>query len=129
MESKFIPQDVAKFILEEIDSVAHMEALLLLRRNPQEQWDIPQLAERLYTSRNQAAELLARLCAQGFVAAEAADQSMYHYRPRSPELRQMLERVADTYAKHLVPVTNLIHSRPRTRIQEFADAFKLRKDD
>ena len=40
----------------------------------------------------------------------------------------MLERLAEIYAKHLVPVTNLIHSKPKPRIQEFADAFRLRKD-
>jgi len=40
----------------------------------------------------------------------------------------MLERTAEAYAKHLVPVTNLIHSKPKPRIQEFADAFRFRKD-
>jgi hypothetical protein len=39
----------------------------------------------------------------------------------------MIARLADVYARHLIPVTNLIHSKPR-RIREFADAFKLRKD-
>lgn len=129
MDSNFIPDDVAEFIVDKIDSVAHMEALLLLRRSPKEKWSIPALAERLYASKNQAAELLARLCAQGIVAADDADRSLYQYRPSSPELQQMLDRVADAYEKHLVPVTNLIHSRPRIRVQEFADAFKFRKDD
>ena len=129
MDGDFIPDDVAEFIIEKIDSVAHMEAILLLRRNPKEKWSIPVLSERLYVSRNQAAELLARLCAQGIVAADAGDRSLYQYQPNSPDLEQMLNRVADAYAKHLVPVTNLIHSRPRIRVQEFADAFKFRKDD
>jgi hypothetical protein len=129
MDSNFIPDDVAEFIIEKIDSVAHMEALLLLRRNPKERWSIPALSERLYASKNQAAELLARLCSQGIAATDAADRSLYQYRPSSPDLRQMLDRVADVYEKHLVPVTNLIHSRPRVRVQEFADAFKFRKDD
>lgn len=129
MDSNFIPDDVAEFITENIDSVAHMEALLLLRRDPKGKWSIPGLSERLYASKNQAVELLARLCAQGIVATDDADRSLYQYRPSSPELQQMLDRVADAYEKHLVPVTNLIHSRPRIRVQEFADAFKFRKDD
>jgi hypothetical protein len=129
MASNYVPADVAEFVIEKIDSVAHMEALLLLRRNSKEKWSIPGLSERLYVSRNRAAELLARLCAQGIVAADPGDRSLYQYRPNSPELHQILNRVADTYAKHLVSVTNLIHSRPRIRVQEFADAFKFRKDD
>jgi hypothetical protein len=39
----------------------------------------------------------------------------------------MVERLAGSYANHLIQVTNLIHGKPR-RLREFADAFKLRKD-
>ena len=38
--STLIPEDVAQFIIEKIDSVAQMEALLMLRENPQQQWDV-----------------------------------------------------------------------------------------
>ena len=63
----------------------------------------------------------------GFVSADAKDPSLYRYRPNSKELKVMLDRLAEIYARHLVPVTNLIHSKPKSRIQEFADAFQLRK--
>jgi hypothetical protein len=39
----------------------------------------------------------------------------------------MVDRLADAYARHLIPVTNLIHGKPR-RLREFSDAFKIRKD-
>ena len=39
----------------------------------------------------------------------------------------MIDRLADSYAKQLIPITNMIHSKPR-RIRQFADAFKFRKD-
>ena len=38
-------------------------------------------------------------------------------------------RVAELYARYLIPVTQLIHAKPLTRVQEFADAFKLKKDE
>jgi len=41
----------------------------------------------------------------------------------------MVERVADVYARYLVPVTNLIHAKPQIKVQKFADAFKLRKKE
>jgi hypothetical protein len=41
----------------------------------------------------------------------------------------MGDLLADVYARYLVPVTNLIHAKPKSRVQEFADAFKLRKDE
>jgi len=59
--STLIPEDVAQFIIEKIDSVAQLEALLLLRDNPQQQWDIAAVAKRLYIDDEQADKVLARL--------------------------------------------------------------------
>jgi len=56
-----IPEDVAQFIIEKIDSVAQLKALLLLRDNPQQQWDIAAVAKRLYIDDEQADKVLARL--------------------------------------------------------------------
>jgi hypothetical protein len=39
----------------------------------------------------------------------------------------MVDRLAHTYSRHLIQVTNLIHTKPR-RLREFADAFKIRKE-
>lgn len=127
MAEHFIPDDVAHFVLEKIDSVAQLEALLLLRRDPEKEWSAAALAARLYISEEQTKELLEGLRAQGFVAAQS-NSSVCRYQPVTTELHQMLDRLAEIYAKQLVPVTNLIHSKPRPRIQEFADAFRLRKD-
>lgn len=130
MIDELIPDDVRQFILGKIDSVAQMEGLLLLRSNPEMEWGIEALAERLYIDRNQAATVLAHLYAQNFLSvkeAKGSDIRVYSYQPASPELGQMVDRVAETYSKYLVPITNLIHSKPQTRVQQFADAFKLRK--
>jgi hypothetical protein len=124
-----IPDDIAQFIIEKIDSVAQLEALLLLRNSAEEPWTVEALARRLYIEEKQTAELLNRLCAQGFAIAIAGETPLYQYRPISTELREVLDRLVEIYSKHLVPVTNLVHSKPKTRVQEFADAFKFRKDD
>jgi hypothetical protein len=128
MNERVIPEDIARFILAKIDSVAQVEALLLLRSKPEEPWSVQSLARGLYISEEQTGELLAKFCTDGFLALQASDPALYEYRPATPELRQILDRLAETYSKHLLPVTNLIHSKPKTRVQEFADAFKLRKD-
>ncbi|HEY1235620.1 MAG TPA: hypothetical protein VGH22_19730 [Candidatus Binatia bacterium] len=126
--STLIPDDVARFIIEKIDSVAQIEALLLLRDNCQQQWDVAAVAKRLYIDDEQAAEILARLEENQVLASKRGERLCYRYQPRSTALNQILDRVAEIYSKHLVPVTNLIHSKPKSRVQEFADAFKFRKD-
>jgi hypothetical protein len=128
MAGSFIPEDIAQFIIDNIESVAQLEALLLLRSNPEKGWSVRDLAARLYISDEQTAGVLLVLNAQNIVIPVEKEISLYRYQPRSAELKSMLDRLADIYAKHLVPVTNLIHSKPKSRIQEFADAFRLRKD-
>jgi hypothetical protein len=128
MSSQYIAEEVARFILDRIDSVAQLEALLLLRDRSNEGWNVSELAKRLYISDEQTLVVLSGLLDQELLTVSEEEPPRYRYEPQSAALRQMVDRLAESYAKHLVPVTNLIHSKPKTRVQEFADAFKLRKD-
>jgi predicted transcriptional regulator len=127
MADDLIPDDVKEFILENIDSVAQLEGFLLLRDNPEAGWSVEEIAKRLYIDRKQAAKILEHLCHQGLLIIKKAGSLTYHYQPESSELRQLVDRLAETYTKYLVPVTNLIHSKPQTRVQQFADAFKIKR--
>lgn len=124
-----IPDDIKKFVVENIDSVAQLEALLLLRNNSDEQWSVQAIAKRLYINEQETMPLLARLGAAGLILSTYDKPPLYIYQPGSTDLVRLVDRLAETYSRHLVPITNLIHSKPRTRIQEFADAFKLRKEE
>ena len=119
-----IPADLRDFILRCIDSVAHLEALLLLRASPETSWEVAAVAARLYSSTEQAGEVLAQLCDEHLLVCE---DGTFRYAGQPPEHRAMIDRLAESYAKQLIPITNLIHSKPR-RIRQFADAFKFRKD-
>jgi hypothetical protein len=123
-----IPENVEQFILKTIDSVAQLEGLLLLRRESND-WTDEELAKRLYITTKEAAAVLSRLCAAGFVRARSTNPRAYRYEPSSAEIAGMVDLLADVYARYLVPVTKLIHSKRKSRVQEFADAFKLRKDE
>ena len=127
MTEEPFPSNIRQFILRSIDSVAQLEALLLLRANPQQKWDISSVAKRLYITEQETASLLANLCEQGLVVLKELGE--YAYQPASTDLTQLVDSLAEIYTRHLVPVTNLIHSKPRTRMQEFADAFRIRKDE
>lgn len=119
-----IPVEVRDFLIRCIASVAQLEALLLLRTTPQQTWNVPDVARRLYVEESEAAKLLRAL-----VGSELAvsDGSFFRYQPRDCEMLDMVDRLAETYARSLVPVTRLIHERD-IAIRKFADAFKLRKD-
>jgi len=129
MGEALIPDDVRAFLLQYIDSITQLEALLLLRADPTCAWDVEATAKRLYITIQEAAAVLERLAADGFLTTPEDLPGSYRYRPASDELADMVNQVTELYAKYLIPVTNLIHSKPRTRVQEFANAFKLRKGD
>jgi hypothetical protein len=124
MTDGIIPDDVRDFILGHIDSVAQLEALLLLRKGAERDWSAADVAGRLYIDTPAAAELLARLAAEGICGAS---NGLHRYDPATPELARLIDRLAETYARYLIPVTNLIHAKP-SRVQQFADAFRFRKE-
>lgn len=124
MADEIVASDVREFILAKIDFIAQLEALLLLRANPDELWDGAKTAQRLYVGERECHEALARLCAEGLLSRT---EGSYRYDNVAEEQATMVDRLADAYARHLIPVTNIIHQKPR-RIREFADAFKFKKE-
>lgn len=120
-----LPDDVRRFILTSIPSVPYLEAMLLLRAQPDTAWDAPTLARRLYVAQGRAAELLQQLAEAGFVAP--ASQG-WQWQP-APEAAARVHALAAAYHANLLGVTELIHSREDRRARQFADAFRLRKED
>jgi hypothetical protein len=124
MAGDLIPPDLQSFILRHFDSITQLEALLLLRANPRSDWTVPNITARLYTNEADVVVALTRLCGDGFLICE---DGVYRYESTDAGLKAQVDRLAEFYASHLIPVTNLIHSKLR-RIQEFAGAFRFRKD-
>jgi hypothetical protein len=62
------------------------------------------------------------------VAGEAGEAGRMRYAPVTDELAAVLDALASEYAVNLVGVTDLIHSRVDKKAQQFADAFRFRKD-
>jgi hypothetical protein len=125
-----LPADLRRFILTSIPSVPFLEAVLLLRAEPQRAWDTADVARRLYLPEAHAAELIEQLVGAGVARARQSGKAApCSYAPVTPDLANMLERTAHRYAADLVGVTGLIHSRIDKKAQQFADAFRWRKDD
>ena len=123
-----IPEDIRRFVLTSIPSVPFLEALLLMHADPARPWRRDTLAQRLYVREKMAEGLLADLCAAGMAAPAGECADAYCYRPDGAALSERIDRLADLYATHLVEVTLLIHSSLDRKAQQFADAFKWRKD-
>lgn len=122
-----LSDEVRRFVLTSIPSVPYLEALLLLRAEPERDWDAYTVARRLYVTENKAAELLRELQDAG-LALRHPESGGYRYEPRDAGLREMIDKIERLYATRLVEVTALIHTRVDRRAVQFADAFRFKKE-
>ena len=123
-----IPEDLRRFILTSIPSIPFVEAMLIYRDARGAAVSNELIAKRLYLGDRAAGDVVQQLRSAGVVEAAGTDPVSHRFRPEAPELLAMLEMLAAYYRSNLVDITDLIHSRTARRAQQFADAFKLRKD-
>jgi hypothetical protein len=121
-----IPENLHRLILTSIPSVPFLEALLVFRASSDRAVTLRELSSRLYIPEKAAFELVLQLREAGIVKPEDGSDAL-RYAPE-PDLAEMLDQLANFYAKNLIGVTEVIHSRTGRRAQQFADAFKWRKD-
>ncbi|HKX98759.1 MAG TPA: hypothetical protein VJL86_03535 [Steroidobacteraceae bacterium] len=129
MEKREIPPDVLQFIAREIDTVPHLEALLLLFENSAEHWTVERAAARLYVAPDRARDILADLERRKLVRlVPGAARAEYAYDPSRDDTGPLMDRVASTYRRQLSAVAAFIHSKASRSVREFARAFELKKD-
>lgn len=119
--------EVYQFIFENIDSVPHLEALLLLWNSRPAKWSPEDLAKRLYIQRNAARDLLQDLIREEIIAPVPETAEQYYYKTKSPEMDRLIGRVDETYRKQIVRVSTLIHSKASSAVRDFARAFRFTK--
>jgi len=67
-----VTQEVLQFLTDYIDTVPHLEALLLLWENPDTTWSEAEIAARIYVRPETAGEILRGFARRGFVRAQEA---------------------------------------------------------
>src|SRR5437868_5008750 len=108
MTEEGVPAEVRDFLRACIDSVAELEALLLLRETPERDWDAATLARRLYVGEAEGAKILEHLVQCELTARTAAG---FRYHVRDDERQRIVNGLAESYARYLVPLTRLIHDK------------------
>lgn len=119
---------VLRFVLDQIDSVPELEALLLLWQNRPAAWKAADIARRLYIVRDQAQALLVDLSRKGMVAIDPERADSYRYESRSAERDELMARTEAVYRRQIVRISTLIHSKPSSAVRDFARAFRFTKE-
>ncbi|MGH6983220.1 MAG: hypothetical protein ACRED7_03425 [Stellaceae bacterium] len=121
-----LSQKLERFLRTSIRSVWELELLLLLRKESSRTWSAAELIRQLCASGLVINDALAELRRADIVAAE--ETGRFRYRPASAELAAVVDELAEAYANVPASIMDVIWSTPRSNIEIFADAFRLRKD-
>jgi hypothetical protein len=122
--SSHLEADVARFIDDQIDSVPHLESLLLLWESRPEEWDGERLASRIYVRPDVARQILLDLQRRRLVRSSGHPSRFAYDEAWDPD-GDLMARAAEAYRRHLVPVAQRIHSKASGAVRAFARAFEF----
>lgn len=121
-----LPEEIVRFILNRIDSVSHMEALLLLWDSPEKAWTEAEIAARVYVSVDAARAILQDLVGRRLATIRGDSSAGYLYDSAWDPTGAEMAAVARTYRQQLVRVASLIHSKGSPALRDFARAFQFK---
>lgn len=120
--------DPLKFIQDNIDSVPHLEALILLWNSRPVGWTIEELASRLYVPTERVQFIMRDLVRLQIARETPGAGPKYSYFKRSEEQDELMHGLDAAYRRDLVRISTMIHSKASSPVREFARAFRFRKD-
>jgi hypothetical protein len=125
-----IPEAVRRFIVKHIHSVDQLELLVLLRKNPQQEWRPIEISKALERDAGVIEALLKSLESTELITyRDVSGERRYSGSLKNPDLLLGLQELSRWYSTHRVSVVGIIFSKPNDKIQTFADAFRIRQEE
>lgn len=128
MQSR-LPRDVYGFLRAHIRSIGQLEVLLLLSRDPARTWTVNEVNRELRMSDHAARKHLELLRDQQIVREEAGSERRYHFAPQDPNLPAVVRRLDGMFHQWVASIVDAIYAPREDSIRQFADAFRLKRDD
>lgn len=119
-----LPEELKLFIARHVETVGQLEVLLLLYRDADRAWQLPELTRELRGNRDSIARWLGMWRAHGLVLVE---DGHFRYQASSPELHRCAGDLAKAYLTSPEAVIEHIYHRPNPQLQDFVRAFEIRK--
>ena len=121
------PDDLMQFVGTSIKSVWTLELLLYLRRAAGRTCSSAELVRELRASDAIVTDGVSSLHKAGLVVSDGLGN--VRYAPVSATFDRLVQQLAQLYRERPVMVTNAIFAGPDRKLQTFADAFRLKKED
>jgi predicted ArsR family transcriptional regulator len=125
MSPERIPEEVVRFLERHIYSVTQLETLFLLRGSSHA-WSAEDVARELRSNTETAKRHLRDLCDAELISCDEQRDKVYHFNTES-EAIALIDLLRDLYQSHKNRLIDMIYSEKFENLQQFADAFKVKK--
>lgn len=121
-----LPQDVRDFLDAHIFTASQLEVLLLLRASGDQRRSLGDLSRETALPQSSLGPWLDAFVSRGLLERDGGG---YWCAPASAEVRAVLDRVAEVWARRKTTVTRYIYASTQDPLVRFADAFRFRRQD
>jgi hypothetical protein len=117
---------VRTLIRRHVHSVGELELLVMLHAERDRGWSVAAICEALGCPKSWAVAQLAAMARAGLL--ERTD-GKWHFSPESAELEQATAALQEAYRLQSRDVVRFVFSTPGRDLQEFSDAFRVRREE
>ena len=128
MPGPLAPQ-VIRFITDRVRSVEALQVLMLVVQSPQRWWDAAAVRRETGLSAAAASRILQQLASANLLDIKVTGDVRYQFAPGTPELDATARLVSDLYCRTPVAIVSALPGMHRRSLADFADAFRIRRDD
>jgi len=121
-----ISEDAKVFLRAVVRSVWALE-LLLLRKQQDRTWNLDELTLELRASHTAVGQALPNFRTAGLIRDDA--EQTIRYAPATAQLDVLVQEIAREYANRPFSIVNEILAPRESNVEQFARAFRIRKDD
>lgn len=126
MASHPITAQVLQFIGDHIRSIEQLEILCLLAENASRSWTVPEVFRCIQSTEKSVKECLDYFAAEGLLTSDEAGG--FRFAPRDRGVQERVLELVKSYRERRVTIIEAIYKKPPPSVQDFAAAFRLRKE-
>lgn len=124
-----IPDQVARFVDDYVESIEQLEILRVLGEAPTKEWNAADLATATQIHPSAIAPHLAALEQRGLLKIEKREGIAFcRYGTASADTEKKLTELLQFYKERPVTLIRVVYDRANDRVKAFAESFRLRKE-
>jgi hypothetical protein len=124
-----LPPTVRAFVTAHVRSIEELQLLMTIVQSGDRWWDAHDAARECGMSTPEARAALEHLASRNLLDIRIGEELHYRMGPGTPELREAVREAVDAYRQRPLDVARLVEPPGRRSVRDFADAFRIRRDD